>query len=238
MAIYAIADLHLSHAEPKGMEIFGAHWENHWDRIAKAWTKSIAEDDLVLIPGDISWAMHACAAAMDLDIIGALPGIKLILRGNHDYWWSSLHKVRSSLPPNMHALQNDSFLYRGFAVCGTRGWVVPGSNLFEAEDQKLYLRELGRLTLSLEDAKRKSNSVALVMMHFPPLNEKREENGFTELFAQYGIKKVIYGHLHGKALQSAFEGERNGVQYELVSCDHLNFKPKMILTDAELEKRP
>ena len=181
--------------------------------------------------------MHAPAASIDLNIIGELPGTKLILRGNHDYWWSSLHKVQSMLPKNMFAMQNDSFLYRGCAVCGTRGWVVPGSSLFESEDQKLYLRELGRLRLSLEDAKRKSSPVSLVMMHFPPMNEKRENNGFTELFEQYGIRKVIYGHLHGKALLTAFEGEHNGVRYELVSCDHLNFRPKRILTDDDLKGR-
>ncbi len=238
MAIYAIADLHLSHAEPKGMEIFGAHWENHWERISQAWSQSVADDDLVLIPGDISWAMHTAAAGIDLDIIGKLPGLKLIMRGNHDYWWSSLHKVRSILPKNMFALQNDCFVYRGHAVCGSRGWVVPGINLFESDDLKLYHRELGRLKLSLEDAKRKAVPIALVMMHFPPMNEKREANGFTDLFSQYGVKRVVYGHLHGKALQYAFEGERSGVQYEVVSCDNLDFKPKCILTDEDLDKQP
>jgi uncharacterized protein len=237
MAIYAIADLHLSHAEPKGMEIFGAHWENHWDRIAAAWKQCIADEDLVLIPGDISWAMHADGALIDLRFIGELPGSKLILRGNHDYWWSSLNKVRSILPKNMFALQNDSYVYRGHAICGSRGWVVPGTSGFVQEDQKLYLREIGRLKLSLDDAEKKALPVAVVMMHFPPLNEKREENGFTELFKQYGVKRVLYGHLHGKALQYAFEGELDGVRYETVSCDHLGFIPKCILSDHELADR-
>jgi uncharacterized protein len=234
MAIYAIADLHLSHAEPKGMEIFGAHWENHWSRISAAWRECVREQDLVLLPGDISWAMHMEDALIDLDSIGAMPGIKLLLRGNHDYWWSSLNKVRSILPPNMFALQNDSFVYRGQAICGSRGWVVPGSGPFESDDVKLYSREVNRLHLSLQDAKKKQVPVAVVMMHFPPINEKKEENGFTELFSLFGVKRVLYGHLHGKALQMAFEGEQNGVRYEAVSCDHLNFKPKLILSDEAL----
>ncbi len=234
MAIYAIADLHLSHAQPKSMDIFGALWENHWQRIEKAWNGSVSQDDLVLIPGDISWAMHVESARVDLNAIGALPGKKLILRGNHDYWWSSLAKVRGVLGQGMYALQNDCFLYQGYAVCGTRGWVVPGQNSFGPEDQKLYFREVGRLKLSLEAAAKCGAPNALVMMHFPPLNDRREDNGFTELFKAYGIKRVIHGHLHGAALDHAFEGEHEGVRYEIVSCDHLEFVPKCIISDAEL----
>jgi hypothetical protein len=234
MAIYAIADLHLSHAEPKGMEIFGAHWENHFERIACAWRARITDEDLVVIPGDISWAMHTDAAAVDLQAIGALPGQKLILRGNHDYWWSSLGKVRQILPTGMVALQNDCFAFGGHAICGTRGWTVPGSSAYEGTDEKLYLREIGRLKLSLDAAIKRNLPIALCMMHFPPQNEKHEDNGFTELFKAYGITRVVYGHLHGKALQFAFEGMHDGIRYELVSCDHLNFEPKLILSDEEL----
>lgn len=234
MAIYAIADLHLSHAQPKSMDIFGKNWENHWQRIEDAWKQRITPDDLVLIPGDISWAMHIESAKADIDAIGAMPGEKLILRGNHDYWWSSLTKVRGILPSGMYALQNDCFIYRGHAICGARGWVVPGSNSFKPEDEKLYLREMGRLELSLKAAKKRGLPIALVMMHYPPLNDSRDANGFTDLFKAYGIKRVLYGHLHGEALAFAFEGKRDGIRYENVSCDHLEFVPKRILKDDEL----
>ena len=123
MAVFAIADLHLSHVDEKSMDIFGRHWKGHWDKIQQAWRSRIGAEDLVLIPGDISWAMHMPEAQPDLDAIGRMPGQKLILRGNHDYWWSSLTQVRSALPEGMYALQNDCFAYRGQAVCGARGWV-------------------------------------------------------------------------------------------------------------------
>ena len=229
MAIFAIADLHLSHAEKKAMDVFGPQWKDHWQRIAAAWQQSVQPQDVVLIPGDISWAMQAQNAQPDLDAIGAMPGHKVLLRGNHDYWWGSLSRVRAMLPPGMFALQNDCVATPYGAVCGTRGWVVPGSANFGEPDQKIYAREVQRLSLSLADARKKGLDVCVVMMHFPPFNERREDNGFLQLFKAHGVTRVVYGHLHGKSLRSAFEGEHDGVTYELVSCDHLRFAPKRIL---------
>lgn len=228
MAIFAIADLHLSHFEEKSMDIFGAHWKGHWQKIETAWRERVTKEDLVLIPGDISWAMQMRQAQPDLDAIGALPGQKLLLRGNHDYWWSSLAQVRQALPAGMHALQNDCFAYQGGAVCGTRGW-VQGAAAQGAQDAKLLCREIGRLKLSLQSARQRGLPIRLAMFHFPPFDEKQTPNEMTALLAEYGVTRAVYGHLHGKSLKNAFEGTLEGVRYELVSCDHLDFAPKWIL---------
>ena len=172
MAVFAIADLHLSHVDEKSMDIFGRHWKGHWDKIQEAWRSRIGAEDLVLIPGDISWAMHMPEAQPDLDAIGRMPGQKLILRGNHDYWWSSLTQVRSALPEGMYALQNDCFAYRGQAVCGARGW-VQGNAAQGEKDAKLLRREVGRLRLSLQSAADKGLPIALAMFHFPRLMKSK-----------------------------------------------------------------
>ena len=152
----------------------------------------------------------------------------MLLRGNHDYWWSSLSKVRSRLQPGMYALQNDCICLDGWAIVGTRGWVCPGSALFDpSRDQKLYDRECIRLELSLQAAPPSLNRIC--MLHYPPFNEKRQPSGFTELLEAYGVRYVVYGHLHGRSCKNAFEGERNGIQYHLCSADHLGFAPKRIL---------
>jgi len=206
------------------MHIFGAHWEDHFARISDDWAARVSREDLVLIPGDISWAMTMEQATGDLLDIGALPGSKLILRGNHDYWWSSIGRVRSILPEGMYALQNDAFAREGWLIAGTRGWQAPGSKEFEPQDEKVYLREVQRLELSLKDARRKDeSSPILAMLHFPPFNEQQEDNGFTELFQRYGVSRVLFGHLHGRSVYSAFQGVRAGVEYHLVSCDALEF---------------
>lgn len=228
MAIFAIADLHLSHFEEKSMDIFGAHWKGHWQKIQTAWRARVTPDDLVLIPGDISWAMQMHQAQPDLDAIGALPGQKLMLRGNHDYWWSSLTQVRQALPRGMYALQNDCFAYQGGAICGTRGW-VQGTAAQGEKDAKLLRRETGRLELSLQSAAKQGLPVKLVMFHYPPFDEKQTPNEMTALLHAHGVTRVVYGHLHGRSLPNAFEGVLDGIRYELVSCDHLDFAPKLIL---------
>ena len=149
MQIYAIADLHLSLTSEKPMDVFGEAWRGHAEKLERNWRERVQADDLVLIPGDISWAMQLSAALPDLSFIGDLPGKKILLKGNHDYWWSAIGRVRASLPEGMRALQNDSIVENGIGICGSRGWLCPGSNNFSAEDQKIYLRELDRLSLSL-----------------------------------------------------------------------------------------
>lgn len=228
MQIFALGDLHLSHACPKPMDIFGPNWDGHAGRVAAAWRALVGAEDAVLIPGDISWAMDLSGARPDLEFIAGLPGVKVLLRGNHDYWWSSLSKVRAALGPGMRALQNDCVVLGGVAVVGTRGWLCPGSAPFDpAQDQRLYERELIRLELSLKAAP--AGLPKLCMLHYPPFNEKRQQSGFTALLEAYGVERAVYGHLHGKSCKNAFEGTRNGVTYTLCSADHLGFAPKLIM---------
>lgn len=227
MAVYAIADLHLSGAHPKTMDIFGSHWENHWQKIQSAWSSTVRADDLVLLPGDISWAMTLEDAMVDIRQIASLPGRIVMMRGNHDYWWSSQNKMKHAFPENVFPLQNNCYEYQGKAVCGTRGWLCPEISQAK-EDIKIYHRETQRLKLSLDAAKQKGLEILCVMTHFPPFSEKREDNPFTELFHAYDVPCVIYGHLHGKNTQNAFTGLHDGIEYHLTSCDHLCFQPKCI----------
>jgi hypothetical protein len=226
MQIYAIADLHLSLTSEKPMDVFGEAWRGHAEKLERNWRERVQQDDLVLVPGDISWAMQLSAALPDLSFIGNLPGKKILLKGNHDYWWSAIGRVRSNLPEGMRALQNDSIVESGIGICGSRGWLCPGSNNFNAEDQKIYLRELDRLSLSLASLPPVETKIA--MLHFPPFTDKEKGSGFTERLEQAGVKIAIYGHLHGEANRYAFEGERNGVYYHCVAADKLDFAPKLI----------
>ncbi|MBR0081253.1 MAG: metallophosphoesterase [Clostridia bacterium] len=229
--VYAIADLHMSHSVPdKAMDVFGAHWANHTERLAAAWNDTVREDDLVLIPGDISWAMYLRDAEADLAFLGELPGTKLLLRGNHDFWWSSVTQVRNALPKSVFALQNDVFRFRNLEIAGTRGWTIPESTGFkESEDRKLYERELIRLGLSLNGLT--EDAVHIVMLHFPPFSEAGTPSAFVQLLEPYRVAAVVYGHLHGgKAHASAFTGDYHGTAYHLVAADALHFVPKEILT--------
>lgn len=227
MRIYAIGDLHLSFSDPKPMDIFGDGWRDHVARLSSAWNETVTKEDVVLVPGDCSWAMTLTGAAPDLAFIGALPGQKILLRGNHDYWWSSKTRVACALPDGMRIIQNDSLPIGDYYVCGTRGWSLPDTNGFTVNDQKIYDREVQRLALSLESAPK--NAQKLVMMHFPPLTKHLCDTAFTELMQQAGVQTCVYAHLHGAAHKSAFEGEHNGVQYMLVSGDYLGFCPKPVL---------
>jgi len=227
--VYAIGDLHLSLSVPnKAMDVFGAHWKDHAERIKEAWQDTVSEDDLVLIPGDISWAMYLSDALADLAFIGALKGSKLLLRGNHDYWWQSVTKVRTALPARMYALQNDVFRFGDLFVCGTRGWTIPESSHFkESADRKLFDREMIRLDLSLNALPKDVQAIG--MLHFPPFSESGEPSAFAEKFAAAGVSDVVYGHLHGASHRFLFNGEKDGVQYHAVPADYLNFIPKQII---------
>ena len=170
MNIYAVGDLHLSGTAPKPMDIFGDQWIDHWPRIRQGWQQTVSEDDVVLIPGDISWAMRLNEARCDLDEIGSLPGHKIIMRGNHDYWWGSLSQVQSLLSGNTYALQNNSFVFGDYVIGGTRGWLCPGNRYYSVEsDEKIYLREAGRLELSLANARKAAPHARLIgMIHLSP----------------------------------------------------------------------
>lgn len=221
MRVYAISDLHLSINNPKPMDIFGQQWEGYIDTIRQSWQEKVEADDVVLIAGDISWAMHLKEAEADLNYIGSLPGKKIIIRGNHDYWWKSISSVRKLLPYNMFALQNDYIRIENFLFCGSRGWTVDFST---EEDKKIFDRELIRMELSLSSMQknRKEGDIIIAMIHYPPFNYKPERSAMTNLFAKYAVDKVVYGHLHGKNVKSMPKVVLDGVEYYLTSCDQVN----------------
>ncbi len=221
MAVFAISDLHLP-ARVKPMDVFGEHWKNHFDRIRADWRARVLPGDLVLLPGDLSWAMRLEEAREDLASIAELPGQKLLLRGNHDYWWSSIGRVRRALPEGTWALQNDSVLIDGRLYAGSRGWTIPTGDA-EPEDVRIYERERLRLEMSLKNARAKDPDAPITaMMHYPPLTD--ELTGFSDILEAYGVTDCVYGHLHGAGLYGAVRGERRGVRYHQVSCDGLEFK--------------
>ena len=222
MAVFAISDLHLP-ARQKPMDIFGEHWENHFDRIAEDWRERVTEEDIVLLPGDLTWAMHLEEAMEDIQRVGELPGRKLILRGNHDYWWSAIGRVRRVLPEGMYAIQNDVLQLDGILFAGSRGWSIPIGENVDENDLKVYARERMRLEMSLKNARRIDPEGRIIaMMHYPPLMENVK--GFSDILEAYGVTDCVYGHLHGAGLNGAIRGERNGVRYHQVSCDGLGFK--------------
>ncbi|MBR3098601.1 MAG: metallophosphoesterase [Clostridia bacterium] len=230
MSLFAIGDLHLPGGCEKPMDIFGPQWDRHFFRISEAWKSLVREKDTVLIPGDISWAMQLTQAAEDLNEIGKLPGKKVLIRGNHDYWWSSVTKIRSMLPPGMTALQHDAADMGDFVVCGTRGWTIPTEDEpLQEQDRKIYAREMARLKLALEAATGIAHGRPIVVMiHYPPLYQTEPASGFTELMEEYGAQICVYGHLHGAGIKAGYNGERNGIRYYLTSCDSIGFAPLKI----------
>lgn len=223
MAIYAISDLHLSKAVPnKSMEMFGKDWENYEQRLDKNWRKTVSENDTVLIAGDISWALDLNTAYQDFAYIDSLPGNKIIIKGNHDYYFSTLTKVNKFLEDNnfntIKILNNNSFLVENINVCGFRGWGSTEDD--NVDDYKVYQRELIRLELSLNSIPEEhKNKDILVMTHFPPC---RHEIQVT--FKKYNVKKCIYGHLHGEGHYMVREGDIDGVEYRMVSGDYTKFE--------------
>ena len=210
------------------MDVFGGRWARYIPRLAEAWEKLVTEEDLVLIPGDISWAMQIAEAGRDFDFLAELPGKKALLRGNHDYWWSSYRQVLDRLPQGCYAVQNNVLRFGDIAVAGTRGWTSPLYSAFSEEtDRKIFDRELGRLRLSLSGLTEETSNIA--MLHFPPFSEKGEPTAFVDVLEEFPIAHVVYGHLHGAAGKTAFCGERNGICYHFVAADHLAFSPKQIL---------
>ncbi len=212
------------------MTIFGDGWAGHPEAFFSGWREVVGENDLVLVPGDISWAMSLEGARADLADIAALPGRKVLLRGNHDYWWPSLAKLRAALPEGMDALQNDALRVGRLIVAGTRGWVCPGSPSFSEQDERIYARELARLDLSLAAAEklRDDETRLIVMLHYPPTNLRLEPSGFTERLERAAPDAVVYGHLHGDYAGRTVQ--RIGpCPAHLVAADALSFIPKLIL---------
>ena len=228
MSIYAISDLHLSFSEnvQKPMDIFGGEWVNHAENIKKNWESTVTSRDTVIIAGDISWALKFDDAIIDLNWIRALPGVKIFIKGNHDLWWTSVNKLNAMFGPEMRFVQNNFFEAEGRAICGSRGWLCPGDEDFTQQDEKIYKRELLRLRASLTSAKNSGFSEIIGMLHFPPTNDKLYESGFTELFEEFGVSRVFYGHLHGTdVFGRGVQGNLRGVSYKLTSLDYLKCKP-------------
>ena len=225
---WTISDLHLSAAGAKPMDIFGARWANHAERIAAAWRARIAPDDVVLIAGDISWALKLPEALPDLAWIDALPGRKVLCRGNHDYWWESTGRVRRHLPPSLAVVQGDALVVDEVVVCGTRGWITPETSGFDpATDTTVYNRELVRLDNALRDARHKAGGTRpiVVMIHYPPFVDRRPTE-FARRIAAAGAVACVYGHLHRQQdWYAATQGVVDGVDYQLTSCDYLGLTP-------------
>ncbi|MDD2445307.1 MAG: metallophosphoesterase [Clostridia bacterium] len=231
MKIYAISDLHLSFNSNKPMDIFGYKWENYLEKITDDWNSKVKDEDIVLIPGDISWAMKIDETKQDFAFLEKLKGKKVIIRGNHDYWWTGISAVRKVLPKNIFAIQNDAIKFDNVIICGTRGWAVPETEFESEQDEKIYKREVIRLELSLQVAKslQKNNETIICMIHYPPTNSKRQRNEFTDLFEKYNINKVVFGHLHGKKIKSSLFYIQNNIEYYLTSCDLTDNKLVLIL---------
>ena len=221
MKIFAISDLHLSVNNPKPMDIFGPTWEGYLDKIFAEWKEKVGEDDLVLLAGDFSWAMKLEDTAPDFALLEDLPGKKIIIRGNHDYWWKSISAVRAVLPKGFYAIQNDAYKFGEYIICGTRLWNLPDERKKQSEaDEKIYKRELIRLELTLQNAKKiqTGDEEIICMLHYPPYTFKEEDNEVTALLEKYGVSKVVYGHIHAYCKQNLVL-EKNGVKYFLTSCD-------------------
>ncbi len=246
MNIWAIGDLHLS-LDPrveKPMDIFGGSWVGHEKRLKEIWLRLVGEDDLVVLAGDISWALRLEEALCDLQWIDALPGTKLILKGNHDLWWSGISKVKTACKDmqSLHFLQHDAFAWGGAVIFGTRGWVCPGAKDYsEEEDGTIFRREVLRLQMSADEAGKLADGYGretgrkpemIGVMHYPPMNERFEPNGFTSIWETMSVQKVIYGHLHGQnAFKNGPQGLFNGIEYSLISLDKLECCPKLIYTE-------
>lgn len=230
MALYTIADLHLPLGIDKPMDIFGKAWENYVERLADNWQSVVKQEDTVVIPGDFSWATYLEQSVKDFEYLDKLNGKKILLKGNHDYWWTTMNKLSEFVVKNefknINFLQNNSFMYENIAICGTRGWIHPAWANFNEDDRKIFDREVLRLELSLNNAKECRE--IYVFTHYPPMSTALESNPFTEMMEKYPVTKCIYGHLHSASHRNAVEGNVNGIEYKLVSGDYIAFNPLKI----------
>lgn len=228
MSLFAIADLHLSLGEDKPMDIF-AGWNDYVSRLKNNWLKLIDDEDTVVIAGDISWAMKLEDTLEDFKWINELPGKKIFLKGNHDYWWGTKSKIEKFLIANnldtISVLFNNSYICDEYAVCGTRGWFLENNT---PEDVKVLNREIGRLRASIISAVN-TNKEPIVFLHYPPYYNNMECKEIIDVLLEYNIKKCYYGHIHGtKNFRNAFEGNYKGIELKLISCDKLSFVPILV----------
>lgn len=222
-------------ARPKPMDIFGPGWEDHTARIEANWRSTVLDGDVVLVAGDLSWAMRLEEARPDLEWLDSLPGRKILIRGNHDYWWSTLRKVQQVAGPSIAVLQNNAVQLGGCVVCGARLWSAPAADWPTwgeeevARDEKLWQRELIRLRLSLEDAAGK-NGKKVAMVHFPPIGSSGEPTEASRMMEDAGVEACVFGHLHGANMPWKDQVIR-GIRYLLVSCDHIDFGPRPVFPE-------
>ncbi len=232
MSVFAIADLHLALGIDKPMDVFGGRWSNYMDKIKNNWLETVRESDTVIIPGDVSWATYIENAYEDFKYIDGLPGKKIISKGNHDYWWTTTSKLNKYLMTNkfetISFMHNNAFVIENLAICGTRGWKCPGEDDFKKDDEKIYLREIERLELSIKASMSLEHSEKLVFLHYPPVTAKSQASGFMEIMKKHGITRCYYGHLHGEGIKGAVEGDYEGIALKLISADYLNFVPIII----------
>lgn len=225
MSLFAIADTHLSLGTNKPMDSFPG-WNDYVARLGNNWNSIVKEEDTVVIDGDISWAMNFDELYEDFSFLNDLNGKKIIVKGNHDYWWNTLSKMNKFIAENnfdsINILQNNSYDVDGISVCGSRGWMFESS---EEHDEKILSREVGRIKMSLDSA---VNENRILFLHYPPITTNSFCNEILDTLKEYGIKKCFYGHLHGMATKYAFEGEYDGIDFKLISADRLSFVPKLI----------
>ena len=231
MSIYTIGDLHLSFKENKPMDIFGNNWEGHFEKIKNDWNLKVKENDLVVLPGDFSWATYLKDTDEDFKFLNELPGKKLLLKGNHDYWWTTLKSMRKFLEENdfknIDFIHNNSFEFEDKIIVGTRGWSKSEGT---QDDDKILKREVLRLELSIKDGINNfgEDKEIIVFMHYPPINKSNllnnEMSDFVKIMKKYNIKKCFYGHLHSTSIKEAVEGKHFDIDFKLVSADGLDFK--------------
>lgn len=240
MALFALSDLHLSLGIDKPMDVFGPLWHDYMDRIYDNWSARVSDGDLVIIGGDVSWASYLSEAQADFEFIERLPGRKLIIKGNHDYWWESRAKLDNFILSkgfgSIGFLSNTAYIYEDFSICGTRLWQLPGTEGFKAEDGKIYERELIRLRLSMDEMTRLEAQTSdraytrVAVFHYPPFaREGILDERVANLLHSAGISKCIYGHLHGGGTKNASTGRIDGIDFYLTSADYLEFAPLEIL---------
>ena len=232
MSIYAIGDLHLSFNNRKPMDIFGSNWEGHEEKVKRDWLEKVKPEDTVILAGDFSWEINLEDTISDFKYLDSLPGKKIMLKGNHDYWWTTLKKMREFLErndiQNIDFLYNNSFEVEEKIICGTRGWTLSEENL--EEDKKIVNRECERLKLSIQDGIKKfgENKEIIAFLHYPPIIQnnilKNATTPFIQILKEYGIKKCYYGHLHGPSIKDAVNGNIEEIDLKLISCDSVDFK--------------
>ncbi len=231
MKIFSISDLHLSGTSDKPMDVCGAGWENHFEKIKCDWQSKVSDEDIVLVCGDISWGTVLEEGLYDLNSLKGLNGKKVFIRGNHDYWWNGITKLRDAAPDeSFFFLQNDCVKFGDVIICGSRGWSCPGSADYSDHDEKLYLREAERFRLCFKQVEkvREEGDRLLAMIHYPPFSAKSPQTLFSQIFEENGVEKVIFGHIHGETF-FPLRTVKNGIEYILTSCDKVGFALQRIL---------